>query len=202
MISLVLKLSMALTALGWECGDTPDRNPPPEEVSVSIDTASFHPIRLAFNYIEFELAESQDEALFKTTVNEVASIVGKTVQVHPVSQQLDFSKLGQCNKIDIGGSTPVTADLVVYVTTVTGEAQQAGVCFVDESSQVVAGFIKVNSATVSGMHAKELGEMLMHELTHILAYGSDLKHRANAPSCNESRNKKCIVYFRIAHKYD
>ena len=70
-LEFILFLSALVLTQGWECGDTPDRQPTVETAIPLLDFSNYDSIRIQLEYVDFDLGSKEANAQF-SKVAEIA----------------------------------------------------------------------------------------------------------------------------------
>lgn len=180
---LIFFLTMTKIASSWECGgaDAPIPQGPPNRRHLITRSAQLSPLRISFQYINFDLGSASANLFFKDTIiPAIDSYVRRALKVYSVQGNL-LMPYGTCGS-EITVPTEhqtigvANTDIIVYVTSINVTATYlayAGPCaLADGLNNVIAGRMVINLATLTVGNFQSVYPVVLHELWHILGFVS------------------------------
>jgi len=186
-------------ATAWECGNHPQSELEPEFVEVDSPrklgsrSEELKPIRIHVHYHEFDLGSSDRNNYFKNEVmNATLEWFSSVLLVHPLENKLKMS-LSTCGGVPVPeehSTEGVNADVIVYITSKyepdEGWAAYAGACALQGRSpnNVIAGRASVNKAQFVNFGFEAQMSVMIHEISHLLAFSKVLFNYFRKPDGN------------------
>ena len=178
---IVFLLTLTRIVAGWECGgaDAPIPQGPPNRRHLITRSGQLSPLRISFQYIDFDLGSPSANTFFKDTViPAVDSYVRRALKVYSVQGNLlmPYSTCGSEIAVPVEHQTtgvPDT-DIIVYVTDINSTAPYlayAGPCAVGGGLEnIIAGRMVINLRTLTVGNFQSVYPVVLHELWHILGF--------------------------------
>lgn len=185
-ILLTLLVSSHQAEQGFRCGGPRDMIEfgPPNHRNLLTRSSSLSPIRLSYQYLNFDLGSPERNQYFKDTLMPAVDTFFTTrLSVYSVTQAIVLS-ISSCLGFSIPTEHKTTgvsdADIIVYIKSEKTAGQYyiayAGSCSIDTGSRfnVVAGLVMVNIPNFIGSSFESHFSTMTHEIYHLLGFSSNL----------------------------
>lgn len=186
MLAFIILTFQYLHTHSWQCGG--DKTSlfigPSNKRSLLTRSSTLSPIRISYNYYNFDLNNSTLNEIFKNTLMPmVDSFFTTSLKVYSVQSNIVLSST-TCQTVTVPSEHQTTGvadtDVIVYITvnslTTVSYVAYAGACEKqsDGLGNVIAGAVVVNIPNFSDNTIESWLEIMTHEMTHLLAFSQGL----------------------------